>query len=418
MSLNERRVVITGMGAITPIGLGVNNFWDALEQGKSGGRKLKNVDMGDYHVQIGAEIDLPENYKDYFIHKKMAKRLDRYVIHSAIAGSQAIADAGLDIEASPERYGSLIATGDGGLDTNYEQITRMATKGPNTISPFFITSTIPSTAAAFLSLEHNLQGVSFGVSSACASANHALGLAVMFIKMGMADAIFAGGAEAVCNPPSLAAFGNIGALSTRNDDPLTASRPFDRDRDGFVMGEGAGILCLEDFEHAKKRGAKIYAEVSGFGFTSDAHDLVAPHPEGKGAARAIVESLNLAKLNAADIGLINCHGTSTPAGDYGECLAINLAFGSDLASTIPVQSTKSMTGHLIGATSAVEAIASIMTFERGIIHKTINQFNQDPTINFNVAKENLDGKKVDHVLSNAFGFGGHNACVILSRFKG
>lgn len=414
----ERRIVITGIGAVTPIGTSVAEFWSALEQGKSGVRKLQNIQIPDFHVQIGAEIDLPENAKDSLKNRKMFKRLDRFVILGALAANEAVRDSGLDIAADPERYGVLIASGEGGLDTHWEQIQRISTKGPAYVSPFYISNVIPNTASAFVSQEHGLMGPSFAISSACASSNHALGVAASLIKMGMADAMFAGGAEAVCDIPSIAAFGTIGALSTRNDDPEHASRPFDLNRDGFVMGEGSGVLCLEELEHAQKRGAKIYGELTGFGFTSDAYDLVAPHPEGKGAGRAIIAALKMAQLPGDRVGLINCHGTSTPMGDMAECLAINHALGPELAAKIPAHSTKSMIGHLIGGTSAVEAIACIMAFEKGIIHKTLNQFDKDPKINLNVVKETSDGRKVDHILSNSFGFGGHNACVVLSRFKG
>lgn len=417
MHFSERRVVITGLGAVTPIGLNVADYWASLQEGKNGVRRMQNIEMPDFHVQIAAEVDLPENIKDHFTQKKMIKRLDRFVIMGAWAGAQAIADAGLDVHANPTRYGTIIASGEGGLGTHWEQIHRMRTKGFNSVSPFYITAVIPNSAAAFLSQEQNLQGPSFAVSSACASSNHALGIAVGLIKGGMADAIFTGGAEAVATPASIAAFGTIGALSCRNDLPEAASRPFDRDRDGFVMGEGAGVLCLEELEHAKARGAHIYAEITGFGFTSDAFDLVAPHPEGIGAARSIADSLKMGKIRPDQLGLINCHGTSTPAGDQAECLAINKALGRADAERVYVHSTKSMIGHLIGAAGAVEAIAALMTFEKGIIHKTRNLEHQDPEINLNVVKENTDGRKIDHILSNAFGFGGHNSSVLFSRFK-
>jgi 3-oxoacyl-[acyl-carrier-protein] synthase II len=336
----------------------------------------------------------------------------------AWAGAQALADSGYDVERDPTRIGAIIGSGEGGLGTHWDMIDRLRNKGFAHCSPFYITNVIPNSPAAFLAMERNLQGPSFAISSACASSNHAFGTAISLIKSGMADAILAGGSEAVATPPSIAAFGVIGALSSRNDDPDTASRPFDRDRDGFVMGEGSGVLLLEELEHAKARGARIYAEITGFGFTTDAFDLVAPHPEGLGAARSIRNSLAAARLNPEDISLINCHGTSTPVGDQAECLAIHHAFGDELAKKIPVHSTKSMIGHLIGAAGAVEAIAAIMAFERGVVHQSRNCFNQDPAIDLNVLKENASGRQLDHILSNAFGFGGHNASLILSRFKG
>jgi len=418
MSTNEKRIVITGIGAVTPIGQNIPDYWKALEAGANGVQKVYRMVLADFHVQIAAEIELSEASKQYIKARKMVRRLDDHILFATIAGAQAVIDAGLENHDEPERIGAIIGSGEGGLKTHYDQITRINARGLSTISPYYVTNVIPNSGGAFLAQERNFQGPSFTTTSACASSNHALGIACMLIKSGMADVMFAGGSEAVATPPSMAAFGNIGALSSRNDDPEHASRPFDRDRDGFVMGEGSGVLCLEELEHAKKRGAKIYAELTGFGFSSDAYDLVAPHPEGKGAGRAIKLCLEMARLNPEQIGLINCHGTSTPTGDYAESLAINHAFGPELAAKIPVHSTKSMIGHLIGAASAVEAIAGIMVFEKGIIHKTRNLENKDPNINLNVLTENTDGRKVDHILSNAFGFGGHNACVVLSRFKG
>lgn len=416
MRSTEKRVVITGLGVVCPIGNTVADFWDSLEQGISGVRRLDHPLLEKFHVQIGATVTLPENYHAPFRQKKLLDRMDRYVVLGTCAGMQAIADSGLDIEADPTRVGVIIASGEGGLDTQYEQITQINEKGLGFISPFYVSNVIPNTASALLSIERNIQGPSFSVNSACASSNHALGLAASLIRMGMADAIFAGGSESVLTMPSMACFGIMGALSQRNDDPAHASRPFDRDRDGFVMGEGAGVLCLEELEHAKKRGAKIYGELTGFGFTSDAYNLVSPQPEGLGAARAMTDSLRMAGIGPEQVGLINCHGTSTPAGDKIESLAIHRALGSQIAAAVPVHSTKSMTGHLIGGTSAVEAVADMMCFERGVIHPSINVENQDPAIQLNVIKERSDARGVDHILSNAFGFGGHNACVVLSRF--
>jgi 3-oxoacyl-[acyl-carrier-protein] synthase II len=414
----ERRIVITGIGTINPLGNTVFEYWDNLVKGKSGGRTLRNHDLSDYSIRIGAEVDLPDNMRDYFSSKKMIKRLDRYIQLGTIAGRQAVTDSGLEVEDAPDRYGVIMGNGGGGLDTHYDNIGRIYNRGISTVSPFYIVSSITNTGSAFLSQECNLQGPSFGLSSACATSNHAIGVAAALIQLGMADAMFAGGTEAVANRPSIAAFGNIMALSARNDSPETASRPFDRGRDGFLMGEGAGMLCLEELEHAKKRGAKIYAELTGFGFTSDAHDLVAPHPDGRGASRAIRIAMEMAGVAPDEIDLINCHGTSTPTGDKAECVAINAAFGKERAESIPAHSTKSMIGHLIGAAGAVEAIAVLLAFERGTIHRTINQFERDPEINLNIVTETVSDAKVQHALSNGFGFGGHNASIILSRFSG
>lgn len=414
---NERRIVITGIGTINPLGNTVREFWDNLKIGKSGIRKFKNIDLGDYEIEIGGEVDIPENHRDYFIAKKMIKRLDRYIVLTHIAAIQALRDSGLDIEPISTRVGALFGVGAGGIEAHVNNITRAERESLNAVSPFYLISCIPSTGTAFFCQEAGIRGPAFSVNSACASGNHSFGLASMFIKTGMADVMFAGGTEAAVNLAGISSFGNIQALSSRNDSPETASRPFDKGRDGFVMGEGSGILCLEELEHAKKRGAKIYGEITGYGFTSDAHDLVAPHPKADGAVRAINMALESAGLNHDQIGVINCHGTSTPLGDKIESIAINRAFG-DLGSKIPAHSTKSMTGHMLGGTSAVEMIAEIMTLKENVIHLTANQFEDDPEINLNIVKETTENKNIDHILSNAFGFGGMNAVTILSRFKG
>ena len=341
------RIVVTGLGTLNPLGSHVGEYWDNLEKGKSGIRKVQNFDIDGYRVQFAGEIDLPD-LTEFFPEKKMVKRLDRYIVLGHVAATQALRDSGLEIEKSPQRYGALIGTGDGGVETNLKNVSILATRGMNHTTPFYIVNSIPSTGSSFFAQTWNLQGPCFSVSSACATGNHAIGTALMMIKMGMADAIFAGGSEAPVNQNGMSAFGNIRALSERNESPETASRPFDVDRDGFVLSEGAGVLCLEEFEHAKARGAKIYCEVTGFGFSCDAHNLVAPHPEARGAAQAMQNALEMAGVNAEDIGLINCHATSTPLGDIAENLAVQKAFPS-MASKVPVQSTKSMTGHVLGA---------------------------------------------------------------------
>lgn len=411
----DRRVVITGMGTINPIANSVPEFWDNLARGKGGVRKVQNFDLSDYSIQIAAEVDFPADLETYFRSRKLIRRLDRYIIHAHVAGTQAMKDSGLDPSGNPFRYGAIIGSGDGGIEAHGINIGKMVTSGPSNASPFYIVSAIPNTGSAFVCQEFGLMGPSFSVNSACATANHAIGISTMMIRTGIADAILAGGSEAAANRVAIPAFGNIMALATRNDDPATASRPFDRDRNGFVMGEGAGVLVLEALEHAVKRGAKIYAEVTGVGFTSDAYDFVAPHPEGIGAAESIRMALSDARIDESKLDLINCHGTSTQVGDRTESVAINRAIGSH-ATRVRAHSTKSMIGHLLGGASSVEAIAAIMAFERGIIHPTINQFNQDPDINLNVVKEPIEDRSVNHILSNAFGFGGHNAVVVFSRF--
>jgi 3-oxoacyl-[acyl-carrier-protein] synthase II len=411
----EVRVVITGLGAVTPIGNTVAEYWENLIHGRSGVRPISTFSVEDYSVRIAGEIDLPDAGL-YFKDRKMARRLDRYVVLGQMAGTQAIRDSGLDIEKAPHRYGALIASGDGGIGAHFINTKRIVQDGMQATSPFFIMC-IPNTASGYLAMEWNLQGPGFSVNSACASANHAFAVASMMIKAGLADAMFTGGSEAPIYPNALAAFGNIMALSERNDSPQTASRPFDKDRDGFVLSEGAGVLCLEELEHARRRGARIYAELTGCGLTTDAYDLVAPHPDARGSAQAVRNALDSAGLNPADIGLINCHATSTPLGDLSESRAIERTFG-ELAARTPVHSTKSMTGHPMGAASAIEAIAAILAIQRGVIHPTINQFEQDPKILLNVVRNRPMEAKVDHVLSNGFGFGGHNASVIISRFCG
>ena len=413
---SEVRVVVTGIGTVNPLGNTVREFWDNLKIGKSGVRLIKNVDIDDYSIKIAGEVDPPDP-AEYFKEKKMAKRLDRYVVYGYIAGTQALRDSGLDVGKAPERYGTLIGTGDGGVDTNLANVERIVKTGMQSTSPFYIINSIPNTASGFLAQVWNLQGPSFAVSSACATSNHAFGVAAMMIKMGMADAVFAGGAEAPVNRSGLCAFGNIFALSERNDSPETASRPFDRDRDGFVLGEGAGVLCLESLDHAKKRGAKIYCELTGFGFSCDAHDLVAPHPDARGAAQTIRAALNSASIGHEEIDVINCHATSTQLGDLAEYQAVKQTFGAR-AIQVPVHSTKSMTGHLLGAAGGVEAVAAIMAFEEGVVHETINQFNQDPQIKFNVIKNGPLELRPRHILTNGFGFGGQNAAIVLSKFDG
>ncbi len=411
---NKTRVVITGLGTINPIGNTVKDYWKNLIDGKAGVRLAVNTDLSDYHIKIGGEVDLP-NVSKYFA-KKLIKRLDRFIIFGHIAAAQALKDAGLDIEKAPHRYGVLIGTGDGGVDVTYNNVRKVLDMGMESVSPYYVVGCIPSSASSYFSKVFNLQGPNFSVNSACATSNHAIGLSALMIKMGLADAMITGGSEAVVNIMGFSGFGVIHALSERNDAPETASRPFDKNRDGFILGEGAGVICLEELRHARKRGAKIYGELKGFGFSCDAHDLVAPHPEGKGACAAMENTLKNARLNKKDIGLINAHGTSTPLGDLAESKAINKVFQAQ-TKKILVHSTKSMLGHLIGAAGGTEIIAALLAFEKNIIHPTINQFEQDPEIELNIVKNKSIEKKVNNILSNSFGFGGQNASLIISRFK-
>ncbi len=413
---HETRVVITGMGTINPIANNVTEFWDNLIEGKSGIRLVQHTDLSDFSVQIGGEVDYPD-LSEYFP-KKMLRRLDRFIIFGHVAATRAFKDAGLepvDIAKAPHLYGAIIGTGDAGSGLHYRMFQQIQEVGMDHASPFYVIGVIPNMPPAYFSKENNFQGPNFSVNSACATSNHAIGTAASMIKMGLAEVMLAGGTEAVLNVAGFSGFGVIHALSTRNDSPETASRPFDKDRDGFVLGEGAGIICLEELEHAKNRGARIYAELKGFGFSCDAQDLVAPQPEGRGAVIAMNSALERAALNKESIDLINAHGTSTMLGDLAESKAVNKVFG-DYTGSIIVQSTKSMIGHLIGAAGGVEAIASILAIEKGVIHPSINIFEQDPQINLNIAADGPIEKKVHHVLSNSFGFGGQNASIILSEF--
>jgi 3-oxoacyl-[acyl-carrier-protein] synthase II len=410
------RIAITGLGTINPIGNTVQEFWQSLMVGKSGVRLVRNPDIANFSVKIGGVVDLPD-LTVYFKKLSMARRLDRFIVLGHIAASQAFKDSGINPEKEPHRYGVLIGTGDAGVETTYQTFNAIFKRGMEATSPFYVVGCIPNTASAFFANGFNLQGPNFSINSACATSNHSIGMASLLIRMGFADVMFAGGAEAVVNVPGFAGFGVIGALSERNDSPETASRPFDRDRDGFILSEGAGVICLEEMEHAKKRGAHIYGELSGVGFTCDAYDLVSPHPEGRGACAVMEQCITNARIRKDQVGLINAHGTSTPLGDLAESKSIAKVFG-ELTNKIPVHSTKSMTGHLVGAAGGVEVIAAILALEKNFIHATINQFTPDPDITINVVRNNPIEAKVDHILSNSFGFGGQNASLLISRFSG
>ena len=419
MNINgHRRVVVTGLGTFNPLGKNVSNYWNSLIQGKSGIRQIKNYPIDqDYPVQIGGEVDVDPEDIVCFKRKKDAERLDPYIVIGYIAAIEAFADSHLDVDKAPDRYGSLIGCGGGGVHAHWKNVSKINRQNMSGAHLYYVSSAINSTLSGYVSQAIHTSGPCFAVSSACASSNHSFGTAAMMIKNGMADAMFAGGSEAALTPNGLASFGNIRALTTRNDSPETASRPFDTDRDGFVMSNGAGVVLLEELEHAKKRGAVIYCEMTGFGFTCDAYDLFAPHPEGIGASKAINMALEQARLLPEDIDLINAHATSTQVGDMAETMAIRRSF-KQYALTVPVQSTKSMTGHTLGAAGGLEAIAVAQTFKNNIAHHTINQFNQDPDIPLNVIKNEPMQMSPKHILSNTFGFGGQNACVIFSRFDG
>lgn len=413
-----RRVVITGMGTVNPLALTVNEYWQRLAKGESGIGIVDRFDNSTMNTRIGGQVPAFD-HMPWFKDQKMARRLDRSSIYAHVAASQALADSGLELsKEDPENVGVIIGTGMGGT-TAFEADTRvMVEKGHKRVSPFFIPLILPNTVPAYFAIENNLQGPNFTVVSACASANHSMGEAYEIIKRGTADIIFTGGAESTLNEVVYAGFGNMKALSTRNEDPKTASRPFDLGRDGFVMSEGAAVFVIEELEHAKARGARIYAEFVGYGQGCDAHHITAPCSDGAGGFRAMKKALASANMNPTDIDLVNAHGTSTPLGDAGETMAIKRCFGDHANDKLLVHSTKSMVGHTLGAAGAVECAAFMMALVQGIVHPTINQFEKDPACDLNYVPNHAVEQKINAVLSNSFGFGGHNASLIFKRFEG
>jgi 3-oxoacyl-[acyl-carrier-protein] synthase II len=412
-----RRVVITGLGTVNPLGLDVATFWKNLSEGKSGIVPLTHFDASTMGTRFGGQV--PEFDPLPFIKdQKMARRLDRAIVLATVAAVQAWKDSGLaESGFDPEMAGCVIGTGMGGTTTFESDTEVKKERGHKRVSPFFIPMILPNTVSAYFAIEHGLKGPNFTVLSACASANHSMGDAWHIIKRGEADIMVTGGGEASMNEIIYAGFGNMKALSTRNDDPTAASRPFDKGRDGFVMAEGAAILVFEELEHARRRQARIYAEVVGFGQSCDAYHITAPCEDGNGGYRAMKAALKSAGLNPDDIDLINAHGTSTPRGDAGETGAIKRCFG-DHAKKLMVHSTKSMIGHLLGAAGAVEALADIQALTQGVVHPTINQVDPDPECDLDYVPNVGRKAKIRAVLSNSFGFGGHNATLILRQFLG
>jgi 3-oxoacyl-[acyl-carrier-protein] synthase II len=414
---NNRRVVVTGMGALTPIGLSVNEYWEAMMRGESGSDNIKSFDTSRLETKFACELKGFEAAN--FMDKKTARRLDPYAQYAMAAAGQAISDTGIDTDSLSDeeksRIGVIFGSGIGGIQTFYQQSVLNHTQGPSRISPFFIPMLIPDIACGYISIHYGFRGPNYCIVSACATANNNMIDGFMLIKQGFSDIIVSGGSEASINEIGVGGFNAARALSTRNDSPATASRPFDVTRDGFVMGEGAGALILEEMEHALNRGAKIYAEVVGMGLSADAHHITAPHPEGTGAVLAMEMALNNAGLKSDDVDYINMHGTSTPLGDIGETKAIKKVFG-DHAYKMNISSTKSMTGHLLGAAGAVEAIASILAIKNNIVPPTINFEHADPECDLNYTFNKPQEREVNIALSNAFGFGGHNTSVIFKKF--
>src|ERR1035437_3989129 len=413
----DRRVVVTGLGVVTPLGHQVDTFWANLIAGQCGIARIARFDPSQFDCQIAAEV------KDFdplpaFPTPKEIRRTDRFSQFGVHAGAQALRDSGLDLNrVNRDEIGVFIGSGIGGLQTVSEQCKVLLERGPDRLSAFMIPMLISNMASGLFSMYHKLRGPNFATCSACATSNHALGEAWRTIKMGDAQIIFAGGAEATIVPIGIGGFCAMKALSTRNDDPAHASRPFDRERDGFVMGEGAGVLVLEELEHAKQRGARIYCEVAGYGNTADANHVTAPAPGGEGAARCMKMALRHAELNPEAISYINAHGTSTPQGDIAETMAIKTVFGEH-ARKLAVSSTKGATGHMLGAAGAVEMVVCSKAIETGIVPPTINYQVPDPDCDLDYVPNIARQMKVEAILNNSFGFGGHNAAILAKRFVG
>ncbi|MFY9177040.1 MAG: beta-ketoacyl-ACP synthase II [Caldicoprobacterales bacterium] len=410
-----RRVVVTGMGAITPLGNSVDIFWEALKDGKNGIDKIDKFDVEDYPTQMAAQVkDFdPTDYLD----RKEARRMDLFCQFAMAATYQAMENANLDTEKlDKERFGVILSSGIGGLETMENQAKVLFSRGPNRISPFLVPMMIVNMAAGQISIAVGAKGINTTVVTACASATNAIGEAFKTIRYGEADVIITGGSEAPITPLALAGFCSMKAMSTRNQDPTTASRPFDADRDGFVIGEGAGILILESYEHAVNRGANILAEIVGYGATADAYHITAPAPEGEGAARAMREAIQYAAIEPDMVDYINAHGTSTPYNDKFETTAIKTIFG-DHAYKLAVSSTKSMTGHLLGAAGGIETIAVVKSLQEQFIPPTINYTTPDPDCDLDYVPNKGRPAKVEYAMSNSLGFGGHNASILLKRFS-
>lgn len=413
--MNNKKVVITGLGIISPIGIGIDQFYSALKEGVCGIDTVTRFNTEGYDTKIAAEV------KDFdpisYIDRKEAKRMDRYAQFAVAAAKMAIDSSKLNLEEiDSNRFGVCIGSGIGGMETLEAQHVVLKEKGPGRVSPFFVPMMISNIAAGNISIALNAKGPNVTVVTACASSTNAIGEAYKMIQRGDADIMVTGGSEAAITPLAFAGFCAMKAMSTRNDDPKTASRPFDKERDGFVMGEGAGMLILEDLEHALKRGAQIYGEVVGYGSTGDAHHITAPAPEGEGAYRAMLRAVEDAGIAPEQIDYINAHGTSTEMNDKFETMAIKTLMG-DKAKNVAISSTKSMTGHLLGAAGAVEAIACLMAINEGVLPPTINYTTPDENCDLNYVPNKAVEKNVKYAMSNSLGFGGHNATIILKKYE-
>jgi 3-oxoacyl-[acyl-carrier-protein] synthase II len=414
--MSTRRVVVTGLGALTPIGNNVSDFWNNLVNGVSGADRITRFDASLFKTQFACEV------KDFnptdFLDRKEARKMDAYAIYAMVATDEAVKDSGLDLEKiNADRAGVIWGSGIGGLDTFLKECGDFATgSGTPRFNPFFIPKMIADIAAGHISIKYGLRGPNYATVSACASSTHALIDAFNYIKWNKADIFISGGSEASINQAGVGGFNALQALSTRNDDPKTASRPFDKDREGFVLGEGAAALVLEEYEHAVARGATIYAEIVGGAMTADAHHITAPHPEGLGAQNVMRLTIEDAGMKPEDVDYVNVHGTSTPLGDVAEVKAIQGVFGEH-AQKLNISSTKSMTGHLLGAAGAIEAMAAILAVKNDIVPPTINHFTDDPEIDnsLNYTFNKAEKREVRAAISNTFGFGGHNACLMVKK---
>ncbi len=412
----HRRIVVTGMGAVTPLGLDVSSFWEGLVNGRSGAAPITRFDASNYDTKFGCEV---KNFDPLnFIDRKMTNRMDLFTQFGVAATDMAIKDSQINLEkVDRNRFGVIFGSGIGGMWTYLkQQETLFETGGPHRISPFFVPMLISDICAGYISMRHGLKGPNYATTSACATGNNAIIDAVMLIERGTSDIMVAGGSEAVISPMGVGGFNAMKALSTRNDAPEKASRPFDKERDGFVIGEGAATLILEELEHAKRRGAKIYAELAGFGLSADAYHITQPAPGGEGAVRSMRMAIESANLVPEDIDYINVHGTSTPIGDISESDAIKVTF-ADHARKVAISSTKSMTGHLLGAAGAIEAIATVMAIQDQIAPPTINYEFPDPACDLDYVPNVARPMKIEAAMSNGFGFGGHNATLIFRRYQ-
>ncbi|NGP76703.1 beta-ketoacyl-ACP synthase II [Balneolaceae bacterium YR4-1] len=413
--MSKRRVVVTGIGAITPVGKTAPDFWNGLVSGKSGAQPIEHFDTTDYPTKFAAQI---EDYDELnYFDRKEARRLDKVCQYALIAAEETLNDSGINLDkVDKDRVGVIVGTGIGGMLTFYDQSVALYKDGPRGVSPFFIPKMIPDMVAGQISIKWGFKGPNFCAVSACATGSHNIGLAYDSIQQGQCDMAITGGSEAPVSEIGLAGFNSMKAMSTRNDSPETASRPFDKTRDGFVLGEGAGIFFLEELEHAKNRGAQIYGEISGYGFSADAHHITAPDPDGKGVILAMNRAFESAGIKPEDIDHINMHGTSTPLGDIAETNTIKKVFG-DYAYDINCNSTKSMTGHTLGAAGAIESLATLLAIYHGMVPPTINLENPDPDCDLNYTPNEAEVRDIDYAMNNAFGFGGHNTALIMKKFE-